>query len=223
ILLATGKDIYIPDGSITQSEINTAMTLLDSTTNNARYTYVDYLRENQLQVDYGVNSIIAELDNVEAGTDPSNGHLSLDMPKNTTAIYTVIVPEDGFYHIGAHYKVANATLNQITIDLKINDQTYYEEMKTIELPIIWQDQTKDYAKDRYGDEVLPNQVIVDTWHFTPLYNNTYVSVDPLLYKFNAGLNTIKITNTSSSLFRISNTEVFQPTKLDSYDEYKSNQ
>src|SRR5690606_4596728 len=85
------------------------------------------------------------------------------------------------------------------------------------------DQTKDYAKDRYGDEVLPNQVIVDTWHFTPLYNNTYVSVDPLLYKFNAGLNTIKITNTSSSVFRISNIEIYQPTKLDSYQAYKDKQ
>ena len=127
---------------------------------------------------------------------------SIAMSKDKVAIYEFEVEQAGYYHIGVHYKVAKATLNQITISIKINDKTYYQEMQTVDLPIFWEDESKDYLTDRYGDEVLPNQVIIDTWQYVSTYNNTYLSIDPLLFYFEAGLNQVTLENTS--FFRVSN-------------------
>ena len=63
----------------------------------------------------------------------------------------------------------------------------------------------------YGDEVPGNQIIVDDWQYIAAYNNTYLSIDPLLFYFKEGSNILSIENTSSSEFKIADVVVFQPT------------
>src|SRR5690606_4931770 len=133
--------------------------MLDNDLMNPRYTYVDYLSDHQQNVDYGLSSVQASLTNLNATLDDEIGQNVLIMNKDEVAIYDFVVSEEGYYHIEVDYKVAAATLNQITVAVKVNGQVYYDEMSTIEIPIIWQDESKTYLTDRYGDEVLPNQVI----------------------------------------------------------------
>src|SRR5690554_2799727 len=202
IYFTRGTSIYKPDGSITYDSIVETKALLNASINNARYTYVDYLSDHQQNVDYGLSTITASLTNSDALIDSENMQYSLIMTKDKIATYEIEIQEAGYYHVGMNYKVSNATLNQITIALKINDESYYQEMQTIELPIIWQDESKNYLTDRYGDEVLPNQIIMDDWQYVAAYNNTYISIDPLLFYFKQGLNQLTIENTSSSKFII---------------------
>lgn len=217
-----GTSIYIPDGSITSTQINQSTTTLNESINDARYTYVDYLSDHQNNINYGLNSIEADLINIDAINDDETGQLALLMTKDEVALYSLNVTTSGYYHIAVDYKVAGATLNQITVAVSINSEIYYDEMNTIEIPIIWQDESKDYLTDRYGDQVLPNQEIREGWHSVSLYNNTYVSVDPLLFYFEAGLNTVSITNTTSSVFTISNITLLTPIESIDYETYRSN-
>src|SRR5690606_26051292 len=112
-----GTALYRPDGSITSSEINQATTLLNNSINDARYTYVDYLSDHQQAVDYGLSSIVVSLKNEDALIDSDNGQYAILMTKDKTASYEIDILEAGFYHIGASYKVSDATLNNITVDL----------------------------------------------------------------------------------------------------------
>jgi ABC-type glycerol-3-phosphate transport system substrate-binding protein len=221
IYFTRGTSIYKPDGSITYDSIVETKALLNASINNARYTYVDYLSDHQQNVDYGLSSVTANLTNPDALIDSENMQYSLNMTKNEVANYELEIETSGYYHIGIHYKVSKATLNQITIALKINGESYYQEMQTIELPIIWQDESKNYLTDRYGDEVLPNQIIVDDWQYIAAYNNTYLSIDPLLFYFKEGSNILSIENTSSSEFKIADVVVFQPTLTIDYETYIS--
>src|SRR5690554_2888120 len=147
-ILFTGSEaVYRPDGTITEQLVNQTKETLNQTINNARFTYVDYLSEHQTNVDAGLSTLPADLKNSEALLNTELGLYAMDMPKDTIALYEVHVPEAGFYHIGLNYKVSNATLNQITIAVRINGETYYQEMQTIEIPIIWQDESKEYLTD----------------------------------------------------------------------------
>lgn len=222
VVFATDDVIYRPDGSITEQMVNETKQLLNQSINDARYTYVDYLSDHQTNVDAGLSTLPADLKNSEALLDNELGLLAMDMPKDEIAVYEVDVPTAGFYHIGINYKVSNATLNQITIALRINGETYYQEMQTIEIPIIWQDESKVYLTDRYGDEVLPNQIIDSTWQYTPMYNNTFISVDPLLFYFDEGVNEIEIENSTSSVFKISSIELYGQKSYLDYTTYKAN-
>ncbi|ABX81340.1 extracellular solute-binding protein [Acholeplasma laidlawii] len=219
IYFTRGTSIYKPDGTITNDLVSETKTLLNASINNARYTYVDYLSDHQQNVDYGLSTITASLTNSDALIDSENMQYSLIMTKDKIATYEIEIQEAGYYHVGMNYKVSNATLNQITIALKINDESYYQEMQTIELPIIWQDESKNYLTDRYGDEVLPNQIIMDDWQYVAAYNNTYISIDPLLFYFKQGLNQLTIENTSSSKFIIGDIDVFKPVLQIDYDTY----
>jgi len=215
IWFSRGVDIYKPDGSITSQDIKETMTLLNSNMDNARYTYVDYLSDHQQDVDHGLSSIVASLTNYE------HADFTLTMSKDKVAIYEFNIETAGYYHIGVNYKVDQATLNEITISVEVNDHSYYQEMQTIELPIIWQDETKHYLTDRYGDEVLPNQIIVEGWHYTPLYNNTYLSVDPLIFYMQENVNKVTITSTTSTEFLIGDILVYQPIEYLDYQAYKN--
>ena len=52
---------------------------------------------------------------------------------------------------------AGNNLSDFSADIKINGEQAYYEMKTIALPLSWQDETKDFPKDGYGDESAPQQ------------------------------------------------------------------
>lgn len=216
-----GTSIYVPTGELTQTQINQSTVMLDNDLMNPRYTYVDYLSDHQQNVDYGLSSVQASLTNLNATLDDEIGQNVLIMNKDEVAIYDFVVSEEGYYHIEVDYKVAAATLNQITVAVKVNGQVYYDEMSTIEIPIIWQDESKTYLTDRYGDEVLPNQVIDGSWQSVSLYNNTYVSVDPLLFWFNEGSNLVTIENTTSSVFTISDAKLTAPKQYLTYQEYQT--
>lgn len=138
-----------------------------------------------------------------------------------SAEYTVNVEAAGWYYIKLDYMAAGNNLSDFSADIKINGEQAYYEMKTIALPLSWQDETKDFPKDGYGDESAPQQKRVDGWQTTYLYNNTYSSALPLKFPLKAGENKIQVTNVSSDGLGLGALTVMAPDLgIPSYEEYR---
>ncbi|MDY0276498.1 MAG: extracellular solute-binding protein [Acholeplasma sp.] len=222
-LLTGSKNIYEPNNEISKSEIDTAFDLLGKMVKENkinRYTYTEFLEDNSSKIKYDLDNIDAYLDE-DDGYDSQIGSNFLTLVSDDIAKYTIDIDQAGFYYIGLNYRVDEVTLNDITVSVTINNKTLYDEMSSIIIPLYWQDETKEYQTDRYGDEVISNQKLIPGWKKTSLYNNTYLSVDPLLFYFEKGEQTIRITNTSSTSILVSDIELISPYKYLTYEEYNN--
>lgn len=146
------------------------------------------------------------------------------------AEYKVNVAKDGLYYLNLDYISVGNSLSDYTISASVNGKQQYTEMKTIALPIIWEDagktgfissdDKKKFPVDSYGDEMAPSQNRVQEWINTYIYNNTYVSSTPLAFDLKKGENIIRIENVSSGGLALGNMKVEAPTDNNiSYKDY----
>ena len=214
---------YVPAGEITKAEANDAFdslsTLLDKH-GILKYTYVDYLNEHQGMITYNLPSVQVDVKDAD-GLDVDLSRPSKLLEESQSATYEIPVVEAGYYQIRMDYLIGESSLNDVIISLRINNVRLYDEMDSIILSTYWQDESKTYSKDRYGDEVLSNQTIIPGWKNDPLYGSTFKSIDPLIYYFESGVNVVTIQNLTSTEVKVSQITLESPKQYDSYDVYLS--
>jgi len=203
--------------AVDENKVEAAYNLLNQSLSKTTTSYTDFLGK--------------ELSNIGSGTfeaSPTNGMarddyegLAVSLDYKETVEFEIDVKEAGLYNIFLDYKPMGTNLSNFSIEVFVNDSQSYDEMKSIVLPLYWSDETKDFPVDRYGDEVAPKQVKREEWISLALYNNTYFTVDPLLFEFEEGINTVKITNISDNGLGIGSLKVAEPiTDIPSYIEYQ---
>lgn len=212
---------YQPQGELTSTEIKAAYQQLNSSLTTARYTYIDYLNDLPSSWSFGEMDASLALENAEALFNDDIQTLSMTLQMNDTARYEIDLDEKGLYDFALETLVASATLNNLTLSVKINDTYLYDDHRTIDIPLTWMDESKDFQVDRYGDQVLPNQITDTNWRVVSLYNNTYVSVQPLRFSLNEGVNKIEITNMTSTPVTVGNLHVNAPKALVTYASYRA--
>lgn len=200
---------YVDNIDVEQQEVDAAFELLNTSLNQGRYTYFEYIEE--AKIEYGSESYIAS----------SLENTMTELNYEDEAKFSVSVKQAGYYNFYLTYDVNNSVMNNGTISLTINNETPFNEASLLDLPIKWQDISKEFELDSYGDEALPQQVVVDADITSPLYNNTYYTVEPLLFYLDQGENDISLVNRSSSPFTIKTLTVQQPKLIRSYDEYQA--
>ncbi|MDP2426403.1 MAG: extracellular solute-binding protein [bacterium] len=198
-----------------------ALELMKQSEYITRFPYVSFL-ESMDDINYS-------LLNHQATMSPSNvavvnnfsytGTKATDMQIDPLVAYQVTVPTAGLYHIQLDYFVKSQVLNNLTVSLKVNGQFQFDDSRTIDIPLYWQDDSKDFVLDTYGDESLPNQQRVIGWVTHLLYNNTYTTTDPLLFYFEAGVNTIEIENILSGAILLGDVELVAPRQRMDYATY----
>lgn len=189
-----------------KEDVRWAYELLSGSLTSAEIMYCDYLEYAQEENGTGTYT---------AGEGETR---TVDYKGSTT--YTVDAQKDGWYYISLEYKPVGSALSDFAIDIQINGEQPYYEMKTIALPLIWQDKTKDFPVDGYGDESAPQQVRQEEWREIYLYNNTYSSATPLLFPLKEGKNEITLTNISSDGLGLGALTISEPDLgIPSYDEY----
>lgn len=221
VLLSRDYNNYKPEGELTGTVINGAFTDLSSSLTTERYTYIDYLNDLPSSLSYAVQDEILVLDNPEALFDDDIASLALSIGLGETATYLITLEDEALYQMGLETLIAAATLNNLTLSVRINDIYLYDDHRAIDIPLTWMDESKNFQVDRYGDQVLPNQVIDEGWRRVSLYNNTYVSSDPLLFNLNEGLNKIEITNTTSTVITVGDLTLLAPKEDITYNQYRS--
>lgn len=205
ITISKATVFYNAKDPASEQEVQEAFNLLYDTLEDSRFTYFEYL-----------DSVSGDV-----STDIKIESNEVDFNYKDSHQFNVNVTEAGLYNIKLVYTVAENVLNNATISLAINDRTPFYEANIIDVPIYWKDETKTFDTDSYGDEALPLQIKVMGEYETYLYNNTYYSVEPLLFYFNEGNNRITITNQSSTLFQLKELTLTAPVVIPSYEKYIS--
>jgi len=203
-----------------------ALDLIESNMDNPRYTYFDFLEDVDLNYDLPSNNEATVVDGVSDG----EGGIAARLFSGEEAVFNVNVSEAGYYQLDSEYKITGEILNNITISILINEdeeiddelEYQFDDAKTIDVPLIWEDISKDFSVDSYGDQSLPNQRKIVEWRKLELYNNTYTTNTPLVFYLEAGDNEIKIENVSTGELSIRNLVANPPVEIPSYEDYISN-
>ena len=170
--------------AVTQEEVTAARALLQSTLATPRYTHADFMREH--------------------------GHMVNNMPPFSTHIphtgilegesyttFTVDVPTRGIYYFSLDYELFSTSFTSVTVSLQVNGQQQHEEANTIILPAFWEDESKDFPLNRFGDESPPSRRQIFGMQRVMLFDVLRISDRPLGFLLEAGPNTIQIFNHTS--------------------------
>lgn len=189
-----------------EEDVRWAYELLSGSLNSAEIMYCDYL-------EYATEAN-------GTGTYTANAGETKVINYKESITYNVTAETDGWYYLSLEYMPMGSALSDFAVDVKVNGEQAYYEMKTIALPLQWQDETKIFPMDGYGDESAPKQVRVDEWAKVYLYNNTYSSDTPLVFPLKKGENQITLTNISSDGLGLGALTISAPDlNVPTYEEY----
>ena len=114
--------------------------------------------------------------------------------------FSVAVPEAGDYAIVLTYAMTGNAVLDSTVTVKLlTEQGSVTQSARAEVYSLWQDETKDYALDRYGNEVSPSQVTLD--RDVTDYVRSYSSADggAVAFRFQAGEQKIAVLANDAAL------------------------
>lgn len=224
VLVVLGnRSAYVED--VSPDKLRWAYELLAGSLNTEDFKYTDYLLYSDGEEGSGEAKAYPE-NGVEysALADqwelmPYDGMISV-LKYGETAQYRIAVQTDGIYTLLIDYMSAGNSYLDYTASVEINGKYQYQELKAIDFPLYWQDETPQILTDRYGDQIAPSQIRIPGWRTAKLYNNTYSSVAPLKVSLNAGENVIRITNVSNDGLALGKLAVTTlPTGPVSYEDY----
>jgi len=184
-----------------------AYDLLNDSLNQPTSLHIDYWRD-------------LELDGLDSTIDGVSDQAQVDLGAMDSVTYTFTTEKAVRVHLSALLKIAQGTLLNPILKIEVNGEVPFREALTVDIPILWRDQSKEFALDSYGDESLPNQLANLDYRNVPLYNNTYSTVEPLSFALSAGQNTVKITNISSDPVSLRGISAIQPWDYPTYASVK---
>ncbi len=111
---------------------------------------------------------------------------------NETITFDVTVTEEGLYEIYFDYYLLSDTKLRPAVSIKINNETQYNEMANIEVPIKWAVE-EDPVYDRFGDELTPNSELYSEWGTFTLQDPNYFFIEPMKIYLPSGANEIELT------------------------------
>ncbi len=203
---------------VTEQEKNAAFDLLNESLNFPISRYQDYLAG--LDFVYGLKNETAD---VVTGEDAEGYGKAIRLDYDELATYLIEIDEAGVYSLGIDYCTSGTNLSDYKVSLRINGVSFFDEMDMVVLPLLWTDTTKDFPKDRYGDETAPEPRRIDGWRYRDVYNSAYYTSEPLFFYLEKGRNEICIRNVSADglmLGRLYVNPASEP--IESYDEYRLN-
>lgn len=161
---------------------------------------------------------VPDTDTVAAVELPQEGQ-SIEMKEEKA--FDITVPTAGDYAVALTYTLPEAAVLDNTIlisQLSAEGETI--QSVRAEVYSLWQDETKDYALDRYGNEVSPAQVTLS--QDVTDYVRTYSSADggPTVFHFPEGAQKISIFANDSRIV-IKEIRVVQIPRIPAYDTYRS--
>lgn len=215
------SDLAAWSEDVSYNEYQTAIDILEATldTENQRNAYVEYLSE--VELNYNLPETLSTITSDVSSEKDGYSSDVVDISVEKSGIFQVIVTESGYYEIAFDYKVVGQVLNNLTISIAIDDAFLYSDAKTIDVPLYWNDSTKDFGVDTYGDQTVPLQSRDTDWRTLDLYNNTYTTNEPLLFYFEVGSHKIEMENVSTGLLKVGNLTLQAPSYIPTYQEYIS--
>lgn len=107
----------------------------------------------------------------------------------SSADFSVFVPEAGEYALEIAYRIPEASLQELRVDVAVNGRTVQRQLA---LPALWQDGVEEYLVNEYGNDLYPMPEHVPAWQTAVLRDRRYYSAEPLSFTLAAGENTVTL-------------------------------
>lgn len=127
--------------------------------------------------------------------------------------FTFNVPRADKYNLVLQYRVDSDKVLKNTVSLSFGDKE-----ALVSIPSLWKDSNKEYGKDRYGNDIIPEQKMVDGMHFE--YAKEYASLDksPFILNLSQGQQKFTIKNDTQPIV-LNAVYLVEENKVPSYKEY----
>lgn len=130
----------------------------------------------------------------------------------------VLVPTEGLYQITIEYYSISRNHLDLELELTINHQSQYHEMRQLALPKRWVQESNVFPKDRFGNDFFGSQKQEEVWMTSLLMDPLGLYVEGLYFRLDAGVNSIQILSKKGA-FLISQIQVSGKQTLPTYQEY----
>ena len=157
---------------------------------------------------------------VTAGDSLDFGQDVIRMEAEATLTFEVTLAVAGGYHVEIDYLIPDESLQELFLGVQVNGVFPFYESRNIKLPAIWQDETKAYRQDVYGNDVYPSSSRVFRWQKAILNNLVYNQSKPLVFPMEAGSNTLTLSNNQVPLL-IGRITLLGAQSIPDYQTYKT--
>lgn len=123
----------------------------------------------------------------------------LAFEENSTVVFEIYVPYAGGYTMTLDYFVPGTYFFNLLLSMSINDEVQFLEMRSLNLPVRWEDECQDYIRDEFGNDVFPQPTRILSWESRAFNSTMYNFRTPFVFYFQQGMNTISLTNNQVSL------------------------
>ena len=178
---------------VSREEAGEAYELLQDSLKFQTVRYQDYIAGQEIRYDLKSGSWEPEEGEKETGYDGTVKAVDYQ----DWAEYTVEVEQEGLYSLGLDYHTGGSNLSDYRIRVTVNGESLFEEMSMITLPLLWEDGTKTFPVDRYGDETAPEQLRCEEWQYRELYDSSHYRSEALYFRLHTGENRIRVENASA--------------------------
>ena len=162
-----------------------ALFFLLPTVQNAAAMEVERPERTQADTSYYGWLTVPEEDTVARAELPEQG---LALTEGQTVSLTLDIPQAGEYAVAVSYHadqnvVLDSTMTVVWAGLPAVKTAVYS---------LWQDETKEYALDRYGNEVTSLQTTLNTPVEDYVRDSTSMDAAPVLFSLKAGRQTVQV-------------------------------
>ena len=137
--------------------------------------------------------------------------------ENQYVAFEIDINETGLYTIGLDYYSLTKTIRDIELAVEVNGKSQYFEASQITLNSFYE-VPSEFNSDRYGNDIMPNATQKRKWTHAYLEDTLELQDKPLVFKLDAGLNTIKIKR-SNGYLKIGQLYVKNQVSYISYETY----
>jgi len=181
------------------------------------YDYVD-----MAEITLTLDSFIPINQDIDILTDQGyEQQMTANLEKGDKLNVQFNAPSTGLYEIGIDFYMPEVFYTIPTIEVLINDEAQYNELKELELEVLWEvvPLTEELRYNRYGNELLPKSQSLNAWQKT--YLSDFYSLTSGNYQFllSEGLNTISLRALNLPV-TIGNVYLKGKEELIGYSDYK---
>lgn len=132
---------------------------------------------------------------------------------NDAVTARLAVPAAGKYAVVLDYQIVEGRLSDSTVEVTVGETSVLTGVYGL-----WQDETKDYGHDRYGNEVTSDQVLLDQSVRDYVRNSKSLDMSPVEFDVAAGVLTVKVKNCDEDVL-LKGVSLAKIEEVPSYEEY----
>ncbi|MCZ0702156.1 ABC-type glycerol-3-phosphate transport system substrate-binding protein/uncharacterized protein (UPF0335 family) [Natronobacillus azotifigens] len=173
--------------------------LVDEDDNILTDRYSNYIRGTEDKHFSGNVVRIEDMNGVQSDAIRTHdGETVIYADQDEVVSFVIEAPETGYYQIGYEYLIYGQNVLPTQVEMRVNGSFPFYEMRNLIFESLWEN-PDEIQIDKFGNEVIPQPLKVDTWQTKYIIDSSYRDSVPLLVELEQGENEIELTITEGNL------------------------